>query len=148
MLSVISDARRGAEALPVLLAQLTAGAVDGLVRQVLLVAAPGQAGIDLLCEETGAEAHAGLETAAAAARARWLVVAPADFRLRDGWIKALETHLAGGGGPALVLGLAPGGLFRRPPWAVLVERRRLEDRRGADLKGLRRELGLRPVRVG
>ncbi|ODT86663.1 cell wall biosynthesis glycosyltransferase [Phenylobacterium sp. SCN 70-31] len=148
MLSVIIDARRGAPELPVLLAQLTAGAVDGLVRQVLLVAGPGQAGIDLLCEETGAEAHDSLEAAAAAARAEWLVVAPADFRLRDGWIKALETHLAAGGGAALVSGLGPGGLLGRSPWAVLVERRRLEHRRGADLKRLRRDLGLRPVRIG
>ena len=54
MLTVIIDARDDAERLPALLAQLTAGAVDGLVRQVLIVAAEGQAGIGDLCEETGA----------------------------------------------------------------------------------------------
>ncbi|MBL8772785.1 MAG: hypothetical protein JNK30_15490, partial [Phenylobacterium sp.] len=46
MLSVIIDARRDADRLPALLTQLTAGAVDGLVRQVAIVASPGQAGID------------------------------------------------------------------------------------------------------
>lgn len=147
MLTVIIETRRGPEGLPVLLAQLTAGAVDGLVRQVLLVADPGQAGIDVLCEETGAEACETLAAAAGRARADWLIVTPADFRLRDGWIKSLEGHLGRGGKAALIQGLG-GGLLRRGPTAVLVERRRLEDGRGADLEGLRRQLGFRPARIG
>lgn len=148
MLTVIIDARADAERLPALLAQLTAGAVDGLVRQVLIVAADGQAGIDALCEETGAEANVTIEAAAQAARAEWLAVLPANFRLRDGWIKALEGHLARGGAAAVVAGLSEGGLFRRRPFGVLVERRRLQGARGADLQRLRRELGLRARRVG
>ena len=40
MLTVIIDARADATRLPALLAQLTAGAVDGLVRQVVIVAPP------------------------------------------------------------------------------------------------------------
>lgn len=148
MLTVIIDARTEAERLPVLLAQLTAGAVDGLVRQVLIVAAEGQAGIDDLCEETGAETHLTIEAAGQAARADWLVVLPADFRLRDGWIKSLEGHLARGGQAAAVVGLAEGGLFSRRPVGVLLERSRLHGRRGADLQRLRRDLGLRAGRVG
>jgi hypothetical protein len=147
MITVIIDARRGTESLPVLLAQLTAGAVDGLVRQVLLVADPGQAWIDMLCEETGAETCGTLQAAAGLARADWLMVAPADFRLRDGWIKSLEGHLGRGGKAARVQGLG-GGLLRRGPAAVLVERRRLEDGRGADLEGLGRQLGLPAPRIG
>ena len=148
MLTVIIDARTDAERLPVLLAQLTAGAVDGLVRQVLIVAAAGQPGIDDLCEETGAETHTTIEAAAGAARADWLVVLPADFRLRDGWIKSLEGHLARGGQAAMVVGLAKGGLFSRRPAGVLLERSRLDGHRGADLQRLRRDLGLRAGRVG
>jgi hypothetical protein len=148
MLAIIIDARTGAERLPALLAQLTAGAVDGIVRQVLIVAAEGQADIDLLCEETGADAQPSLEAAAAAARTDRVVVLPADFRLRDGWIGAIEAHLARGGADALVQGLAEGGLFRRGPFGVLVERRRLDHGRGADLHGLRRQLGLRADRIG
>lgn len=148
MLTVIIDARTEAQSLPVLLAQLTAGAVDGLVRQVLIVAADGQAGIDDLCEETGAEAHPTIEAAGHVARADWLAVLPADFRLRDGWIKALEGHLARGGAAAVVAGVSEGGLFSRQPYGVLLERRRLEGRHGADLKRLRRELGLRARRIG
>lgn len=148
MLTVIIDARDDAQRLPALLAQLTAGAVDGLVRQVLIVAAEGQPGIDDLCEEMGAEAHASLEGAAKVARADQLLVLPADFRLRDGWIGSLEGHLTRSGEGALVSGLAEGGLFRRRPFGVLVERGRLEGRRGADLQRLRRDLGLRARRIG
>lgn len=147
MLSVIIEARTEGERLPALLAQLTAGAVDGLIRQVLIVAEAGEARVAALCEETGADPHPTIEAAAAAARADWLVVLPADFRLRDGWIGALEHQLARGG-EALVTGLSETGLFARRPYGVLVERRRLEGRRGADLQRLRRELGLSPRRVG
>ncbi|WP_068878558.1 MULTISPECIES: hypothetical protein [unclassified Phenylobacterium] len=148
MLSVIIDARTGADGLPGLLAQLTAGAVDGLVRQVLIVAADGQRGIDELCEDMGAEASSTMEAAAAASRSDRLLVLPADLRLRDGWIKALETHLARGGEPAVVTGFSDGRLFGRRPFGVLLERDRLEGGRGADLKRLRRDLGLRALRVG
>jgi hypothetical protein len=148
MLSVIIDAREGADRLPALLGQLTAGAVDGLVRQVLIVAADGAPGIDLLCEDMGAEAKSSLEAAAAGARADLLLVLPADFRLRDGWIGALEDHLARGAAPAVVQGLSTGGLFVRRPYGVLVERGRLQGRRGADLQRLRRDLGLGVRRIG
>ena len=146
MLTVIIDARTQAAKLPALLAQLTAGAVDGLVRQVLIVAGTGQAGIEALCDETGAEAYAALDAAATAARAEWLMVLPADFRLRDGWISTLSGHVDRG--PALIRGLADGGLFARRSFGVLVERARVAGVLGADLKGLRRGLGFNPRRTG
>lgn len=148
MLSVIIDARAGAHGLPGLLAQLTAGAVDGLVRQVLIVAANGQPGIGELCEDMGAEASPTFEAAAAVSRSDRLLVLPADLRLRDGWIKALEAHLTRSAEPALVTGFSDRGLFARRPFGVLVERRRLEGRGGADLQGLRRDLGPRARRIG
>ena len=148
MLTVIIDARTEHQRLPALLTQLTAGAVDGIVRQVLIVAAPDQPGIGDLCEESGATAHTTLEAAAGAARAEWVVVLPADLRLRDGWIGALNGHMERSGRRALVTGFADGGLFGRKPFGVLVERGRLADGEGADLKGLRRELGLNPRRAG
>ncbi|HEX7885913.1 MAG TPA: cell wall biosynthesis glycosyltransferase [Phenylobacterium sp.] len=148
MLSVIIDARGAPDGLPILLAQLTAGAVDGLVRQVLIVAAPGQPAIDHLCEDMGAEEHPTLESAGAVARSDQLLILPAGFRLRDGWIKTIESHLVRGAGPAVVTGFSEAGLFGRRPFGVLVERSRLEGRRGADLQRLRRDLGLRAGRVG
>ena len=148
MLTVIIDARTGTEGLPALLAQLTAGAVDGLVKQVAIVAAADQPGIDLLCEDMGADAFVSVEAAGEAARGERLLVVPAELRLRDGWIGALEAHLMAGGGPAVVEGLHSGGLFARRPFGLLVERDRLKGRRSADLQRLRRELGLRPRRIG
>ena len=148
MLTVIIDARTSAEHLPALLAQLTAGAVDGIVRQVLIVAAAQQPGIEDLCEETGAEAHPGTAAAARSARAEWIVVLPADFRLRDGWIGALKGHLERGQGASLVQGWSDGGLFARRPFGILVERSRLETFEGADLKGLRQSLRLGRRRTG
>lgn len=121
MLTVIIDARAKAEGLPLLLAQLTAGAVDGLVRRVLIVAA-GQHGIADLCEESGAEAHPSLAAAVGAARAEVLLLLPADFRFRDGWIRALDGQAP----PARVVGLGEGGLFGPRPRGLLVERRLLE----------------------
>lgn len=148
MLTVIIDARTEAERLPGLLAQLTAGAVDGLVRQVVIVAPAGDPEIAALCEDMGAGAAATLPAAAAMARAERLLVAPARFRLRDGWIGALSRQLAEGATSGLVVGQGDGGLFRRPPYAVLLERDGLKGGDGADLQGLRRELGLRPRRLG
>ena len=140
MLTVIIDARTRAAPLPVLLSQLTAGAVDGLVRQVLILAALDQPGIAEICEDMGAGAHPTFGQAAKAARAEWLLVLSADFRLRDGWIGALNDHLASGKREAVMAGLAGRG--------VLVERGRALGLEGSDLNRLRRGLGLWPRRVG
>ena len=149
MLSVIIDARREADRLAVLLAQLTAGAVVGLVRQVAIVAAADQPIVDALCEDMGAEPHATIPQAARAARAERVLVLPPDFRLRDGWIGALEAHLAAGGANAVVAGLKEGGLFARAPSGVLVERGLLEQvADDVDLARLHRLLRLRGRRIG
>ena len=55
-----------------------------------------------------------IEAAAAAARAESLLILPADFRLRDGWIGSLDGHLARGGEPAVVSGWSDGGPVRPP----------------------------------
>ena len=140
MLTVIIDARTRAARLPLLLSRLTAGAVDGLVRQVLILAAPDQPGIAELCEDMGAGAHPTFAEAARVARAEWLMVLSADFRLRDGWIGALSDHLASGKREAAMVGRGGRG--------VLVERGRALGLEGTDLNRLRRGLGLWPRRVG
>lgn len=137
MLSVIVDASGDTGRLTGLLAQLTAGAVDGLVREVWIVAPPS-ASMSEICDATGAERCDRMSQAAAAARCETLLVLPADFRLRDGWISALE-HAEGRG---LVVGL---GRSR----GVLVDRhlaQQLAD--DVSLHRIRRKLGLWPQRLG
>jgi hypothetical protein len=149
MLSVIIDARMGTKALPALLAQLTAGVVDGLVRQVAIVARGGEAAVDALCEDMGAEPHATVASAARAARSDRILYMPADLRLRDGWTGALEAHLAAGGERAIVVGLRPERFLARTPKGALVERRLLEQvADGVDGPGVLRLLRLGRRRIG
>ena len=137
MLSVIVDASGTIDRLTGLLAQLTAGAVNGLVREVWIVAS-ASATLDEICEATGAERCDRMSEAAAAARYEMLLVVPADFRLRDGWIDALEH--AGGEGVVVGLGRSRG---------VLVVRRRAQQLADhVSLGRLRRKLGLWPKRLG
>ena len=127
-----------------LLARLTSGAVDGLVRQVI-VAAPIREGlVDELCEETGADWAPSLNEAFVRTNSDWLLVVPADFRLRAGWIAALRDHLMSRRGAGLVRGETSDSLLaflRARPFGVLVEATRARRVGEADLQGLRRELG-------
>jgi hypothetical protein len=110
---------------------------------VLLVAPEGQVGLDALCEETGAEACATFAAAGAAARYDLVLALPADFRFRDGWIRALDNQAP----PAVVLGMGEGGLFSRRPTGLLVQRGLLQE--GVDdIGALRRRLRLRVRRIG
>ncbi|WP_309092689.1 glycosyltransferase family A protein [Phenylobacterium sp.] len=147
MLSVIVDAREAPRRLPALLAQLTGGAVEGLVREVFIVA-PHSDKVQAICEDMGAEAADTIEAALAWAKGETALVLPADLRLRDGWIEALTEHLAADGGDALVSGLSEGGLLSKRPYGVLVARSRVVRLENPDLKRLRRQLGLRPLRIG
>lgn len=144
MLSVIIDAYAAQEELPALLMALTPGAVDGLVRDVVIAAPATTALIEALCEETGAEVTLdGYAAAAALARHERLLVAPADLRLRNGWIAVVKDHLARGGKDALVMGEAAGGLaglLRAQTCGMLTDRSRLEGLAHAQLQGLRRRL--------
>jgi 2-phospho-L-lactate guanylyltransferase (CobY/MobA/RfbA family) len=147
MLSVIVDAREEPRKLPALLAQLTGGAVEGLVREVFIVA-PHSETVAAICEDMGAEAADTVEAALAWAKGETVLVLPADLRLRDGWIEALSEHLAGDGRDALVVGLGEPGLLAKRPYGVLLERARVVRLEDPDLKRLRRQLGLRPLRIG
>lgn len=152
MLSVIVDARAEPRSLPVLLSVLTMGAVDGLVRDLVIAATATSALIEALCEETGAEVVlGGLEAAAAHVRHDRVMVFPAALRLKVGWIASINDHLARGGADALIFGEGKGGLIgalASPPYGVLTERSRLEGLAQAELKALRRRLRGRVARIG
>ncbi len=141
MLSVIVDARIRADLAPDLLAQLTAAAVEGLVREVWLVG-PREGLIAALCEETGADAAATFEDAIRQAKQPHVLGADARFRFREGWIEAVQRFLNSRRRAALIRGR--GGFLG--PAAVLVERGRAVV--AGDVRGLRRGLGVRPDRIG
>lgn len=143
MLTVIVDTRAAPERAPYLLAQLTAGAVEGLVRQVLLVGVR-EGMVGAFCEETGADSVGSFEEAVAEARQPFILAAHPQFRFREGWIEAVNGFVGGHGKAALVRGQGAGLLGG--PYAVLVERGRADQAR--DVRALRRRLGLLPTRIG
>lgn len=139
MLSVIVTSGKP-DRLAGLLAALTSAAVEGLVRDVTLVGVADAALADALCEATGAKTAGDLAQAIEAARSDWLLVAPADLRLRDGWVERLADHLREGGGEARLKGLSEG--FLKPaPQGVLIGRAKARASAQGGLQGLARKLG-------
>jgi hypothetical protein len=122
MLSVIVEAGEDEDRVAGLLAALTQASVEGLVREVLLAGVRTPALRNALGDETGALATTSLAEAAGRAKADWLLVLPARIRFRDGWVERLKDHLAAGPRPAVIRGMREGGLFARPPIAVLARR--------------------------
>ncbi|HSV02449.1 MAG TPA: cell wall biosynthesis glycosyltransferase [Phenylobacterium sp.] len=145
MLSVVVDAQRAPERLAGMLAQLTPLAVAGLVREVVVATPRGHGGAEALCEATGALIEGDLTTALQRTRADWLLLLPAELRLRDGWVERLQDALARGPRPARLVGMKPGA-FRPAPRGVLV--RRAEALAQPDLHRLGRRLGLAALRIG
>ncbi len=143
MLTVIVEAGDAADRLPALLGALTSAAVDGLVREVLIVGGGPPELLAVLREETGAELSASLHQAATEARSERLLLLPASIRLKPGWLVALGEHLRGGGGEALMPGL--GGGFLNRPFGVLTQRERALAH--PDFKRLGRALRGRTLRV-
>jgi hypothetical protein len=155
MLSVIIDTTDGEDRLAGLLAALTPAAVDGVIREVLVVdearADAVAAEVDVLCEDMGAEMAGDLASAIERAKSDWLLVLPADIRFHNGWIEQLTDHLASGAREAILVGDAKGGLLAglgARPAGVLVSKAAAAGIRDPDLQGLRRKLGARAVRLG
>lgn len=147
MISVVLLASEDLQGLAGQMAMLVPAAVDGLVKEVVLVA-DGEPGVEALVEDSGArlvtvkgDAAARLAAGAAVARGDWILTLRAAPALRDGWREPIEKHLSGGGGTAAVLA-APGGLlarWSRRPHGVLV--RRLDwPARGGEERALARAL--------
>jgi hypothetical protein len=125
--------------LPGLLAALTEAAVEGLVRDVMLMAGEHPAVLDALCEATGAKLAPDWAQAVQSARSDWLLVAPPDLRLKDGWVERLGLHLRDGVGEARLVGTSPGWL-RRAPQGVIIPRAKAASAQGGP-EQLARKLG-------
>lgn len=92
MISVIIPTLNSAASLPATLASLVSAAVDGLVREVIIVDAGSADGTAAVADQTGARLIAskpgrGQQLAAGAAEARfpWLLFLHADTALEPGW---------------------------------------------------------------
>ena len=146
MLSVIVPTLNSERELANLLGRLVPAAVDGLVAQVIVLDGGSTDGTLEIAEDAGADVAATFASALAIARRDWVLILPADLRLRGGWDGALGGHLTGRGGPALVVGERDGEGFlarlKPAPSGLLVAKAAL---RGAgptlDLIGLRRKHG-------
>ncbi|MCR5879973.1 hypothetical protein [Phenylobacterium sp. J367] len=141
MLSVIIDVARREDRLPGLLAALTPAAVEGLVKEVLVVGSAGSEPLDALCEDTGAEQAGSLREAIGRAKADLLLVLPPEIRFANGWVERLNDHLAAGGRTAVLEGERAGGLFGGRPYGVLIQKSAAADLVEPDIQALRRKLG-------
>ena len=139
MLSVIVT-RGDCGRLAGLLAALTAAAVEGVVRDVQLLAGEDPALIEALSEATGARVAADLSQAVSRARSDWLMVVPPELRLKDGWVERLSDHLRDGGGEARLKGPRE-GLLRPAPLGVVIGRAKAARSAQGGLQRLARELG-------
>lgn len=146
MLSVIVTRGNPAK-LAGLLAMLTEAAVEGVVRDVILVGGEDPDLLDALCGATGAKVAADLAQALAGARSDWLLVVPPDLRLQDGWVDRLNDHLREGVREARLKGPSA-GLFRRGPEGVVISRAKLKASVQPGAQQLTRKLGPGARRIG
>ncbi|MGH1558281.1 cell wall biosynthesis glycosyltransferase [Caulobacter segnis] len=118
MISVVLVASEDPQGLAAQMAMLVPAAVDGLVKEVVLVG-DGEPGVEALAEDSGARlvtasGDVGVRLAAGAAVARgdWILTLRATPALREGWREPIEKHLAGAAGAPAALAV-PGGLLGR-----------------------------------
>lgn len=148
MISVVLIASEDLAGLAAQMAMLVPAAVDGLVKEVVLVAGD-EPGVEALAEDSGARlvrerGTVGDRFAAgvAVARGDWILTLRSDAVLREGWREPVERHLVGGAGAPAIL-IAPGGFWGRlTPKTHGVLLRRLDWPKGATLdeRGLARTL--------
>jgi hypothetical protein len=121
-----------------LLSALVEGVVENVVRDVAVV---GQGELlHAVCEASGARLAASLEEAVSGARSEWLLVAPPELRLAEGWVERLADHLRDGGREARLQGLSSG--FLRPrAQALVIARTRAATSAQGGLQQLTRQLG-------
>ena len=152
MLSVIIPTLDSAADLQGLLAALVPAAMDGLVREVICADAGSTDPTREICEDAGAELVAGgLVTAAKTAKGAWVLVLPAQIRLRPDWVETMKAHLGGGMRPAVARGVREPGLagwFGAVPAGLLAEASKVAERAETrDVAALVRALGTGAARL-
>ena len=133
MLSVLIETRNDEEGLARTLASLVGGAVEGVVREVIVCDRGSSDRTHDVAEHAGCRylPNSPLAAGISQARSEWLLMLEPGARLRDGWMEAVVAH-AGSGAAAACFTPArePGARFlsrifgRRPLDAGLVVTRR------------------------
>src|SRR5260221_113815 len=114
MISVVMAVQGDEARLGPALAALVPAAVDGLVKQVLLVGDAASPGVRLLAEEMGADlAGPDFKAACAGARGDWLMIFLRPYPLESGWESQVQAVLASGAGWARMSVRAEGWLQLR-----------------------------------
>jgi glycosyltransferase involved in cell wall biosynthesis len=95
MLSVLMETRNDEERLAVTLASLVGGAVEGMVREVVVCDAGSTDRTRDVAEHAGCRimAGGGIAMGIAQARSDWLLFLEPGARLEEGWIEAVATHI-------------------------------------------------------
>lgn len=94
MISALILCRGAAGGLAETLSSLTPAAVEGLVREALVIGAHGDAAAAEIIDEAGARSFDGsLKDAVAQIRQPWLLILPAGSRLQIGWERAALGHI-------------------------------------------------------
>jgi hypothetical protein len=99
MISAVITQLRDERRLCATLACLAPAAIDGLVREAIVVAVDTDAGTLAAAEEAGARSipaaseGEGLAAACAAARGPWLLILTCGARLQSGWESAARRHI-------------------------------------------------------
>lgn len=96
MLTVLIEAADDASALGASLASLVAGAVEGIVREVVVLDVGMDAGTRKVADHAGCRiAPAGdLSSVVAGAKGEWLLLLEAGSRLSSDWIEDVADHIA------------------------------------------------------
>jgi glycosyltransferase involved in cell wall biosynthesis len=102
MLTVIIETRNAEQSLPRTLAPLVSGAVDGLLREVIVQDWNSTDHTVRVAEQAGCTVVEGGSLSACIKRAKgdWLLLLEAGSRLGDGWIESVERHIASSQSPA------------------------------------------------
>ena len=102
MLTVVIETSNQAEALARTLSSLVGGAVEGIVREVLVHDLGSTDGTERVAEHAGCRivTRGALREGLGRAKGDWLLFLEPGARLADGWIDAVRDHVETGRGPA------------------------------------------------
>ena len=160
MLSVLIETRNDEEALARTLASLVGGAVEGVVREVIVCDRGSTDQTHYVAEHAGCVflAEGGIKAGIAQAKGDWLLLLEPGARLADGWTDDVMRHTA-----KLTMGarFSRSKASNRPFWERITSRPRaleqglvitkrqaaVQARNGADAEGIARGMAMKTLEV-